>query len=211
MRASTAYFAGVGTVVAAVALGLGGGLTIANIMNPHPDKGVETTKLERRLSDAPKTVADSSTAPVPYPATTQPVAVAPVSAAAPPEPRTEAATPAPVPSPTAGQTLVAVSAGPQDPPTPPTVAPSASRERLAKPEDAMAKARDADLKRVERNRSERRQQWAERRRHETRQSEQVRAQQPIEVDQTVREDTGPPEVAAAPRIEFPLINLFGQD
>ena len=35
MRTSMAYFAGVGTVVVAVAAGLGGGLLMGNIMNPH--------------------------------------------------------------------------------------------------------------------------------------------------------------------------------
>jgi hypothetical protein len=35
MRSSVAYFAGVGTVVGAIAAGLGGGLVIANIVSPH--------------------------------------------------------------------------------------------------------------------------------------------------------------------------------
>ena len=35
MRTTTAYFAGVGTVVAAVAVGLGSGLLISNIVSPH--------------------------------------------------------------------------------------------------------------------------------------------------------------------------------
>ena len=46
MRASIAYFAGAGTVVAAIAVGLGGGLTIANIISPHLDKGIEVSRLE---------------------------------------------------------------------------------------------------------------------------------------------------------------------
>ena len=44
MRTSIAYFAGAGTVVAAIAVGLGGGLLMANIMNPHAR---EASKLER--------------------------------------------------------------------------------------------------------------------------------------------------------------------
>jgi hypothetical protein len=214
MRVSTAYFAGAGTVVAAIAIGLGGGLTIANIINPHPDKGMEVTKLERRMSDAPKPAADLSATlvPVPYLATTLPGEAAPAPTAAPAEPRTEAANPVPAPRPAAEQPAVTASAKPQDPPTPSLSAvPSAARERAAKPEDAMAKARDADLKRVERNRSERRQQWADRRRHETRQSAQPRAQEPLEVEQTVREDIEPDESPAAPRIEFPLIRLFSSE
>ena len=47
MRISTAYFAGVGTVVAAVAAGLGGGYLAANVVSPH-EPGV--SKLERRMS-----------------------------------------------------------------------------------------------------------------------------------------------------------------
>src|SRR5205814_3388299 len=38
MRTTTAYFAGVGTVVAAVAVGLGSGLLISNIVSPHEPK-----------------------------------------------------------------------------------------------------------------------------------------------------------------------------
>ena len=40
MRISTAYFAGVGTVIVAVAAGLGGGYLAANIANP-PSRGVQ--------------------------------------------------------------------------------------------------------------------------------------------------------------------------
>ena len=41
MRTSTAYFAGVGTVVVAVAAGLGGGYLAANIANPPTPDGVQ--------------------------------------------------------------------------------------------------------------------------------------------------------------------------
>ena len=75
MRTSTAYFAGVGTVIAAVGLGLGGGYMAANIAHPP----VQTvSKLERRMSAEPIQV---TTAPA-----------EPVSAAAPAE------TPAPAPA-----------------------------------------------------------------------------------------------------------------
>ena len=50
MRTSTAYFAGVGTVIAAVAAGLGGGYLAANIAHP-PVQAV--SKLERRMSAEP--------------------------------------------------------------------------------------------------------------------------------------------------------------
>src|SRR6201999_4322650 len=49
MRAAMAYFAGAGTVIAAIGLGLGGGLTIANVLSPHQEK-MEQTKLEQRMA-----------------------------------------------------------------------------------------------------------------------------------------------------------------
>ena len=52
MRTSTAYFAGVGTVVAAVVAGLGGGMLISNIVSPHAPK-IEMSKLELRMSEKP--------------------------------------------------------------------------------------------------------------------------------------------------------------
>ncbi len=58
MRTSTAYFAGVGTVVVAVAAGLGGGYLAANVANP-PTQTI--SKLERRML-RPSRYA-SSTAP----------------------------------------------------------------------------------------------------------------------------------------------------
>jgi choline dehydrogenase-like flavoprotein len=50
MRISTAYFAGVGTVIVAVGAGLGGGYLAANIATP-PTQAV--SKLERRMSAEP--------------------------------------------------------------------------------------------------------------------------------------------------------------
>ena len=61
MRISTAYFAGVGTVIVAVAAGLGGGYLAANIANPPP--GV--SKLERRMSAEPISVAAAPAQPAP--------------------------------------------------------------------------------------------------------------------------------------------------
>ena len=119
MRTSMAYFAGAGTVIAAIGLGLGGGFTIANVMSPHQEK-LEQTKLEQRMSakpippsaqaDQPKTQAantgtdkppgEQGKAPVPYVAATN----AAISANAPaaqsePQPQTQAAAPAPQSSP----------------------------------------------------------------------------------------------------------------
>ena len=46
MRASMAYLGGAGTVIVAIAMGLGGGLLMGNIMNPH--EGREIGKVEQR-------------------------------------------------------------------------------------------------------------------------------------------------------------------
>src|SRR5439155_23238486 len=68
MRVSTAYFAGAGTVVAAIVGGVGGGLLIADMISPKLPKGTETTRLERRMSPEPirasePAAAEQSTSP----------------------------------------------------------------------------------------------------------------------------------------------------
>ena len=53
MRASTAYFVGAGTIVAAIAIGLGGGIVAGNIMNPvSPKQGPDTSKMAQRAEAA---------------------------------------------------------------------------------------------------------------------------------------------------------------
>src|SRR6185436_19263125 len=71
MRTSTAYFAGVGTVIAAVGAGLGGGYLAANIAHP-PTQAV--SKLERRMSAEPITVSAAPAQPVAHVAATKPAA-----------------------------------------------------------------------------------------------------------------------------------------
>ena len=87
MRISTAYFAGIGTVVAAVAAGLGGGYLAANVVNPH-EPGV--SKLERRMSAAQIAATTAPSEPVriagTVAATTNPVAAPPVAASQQAEP-----------------------------------------------------------------------------------------------------------------------------
>ena len=81
MRTSTAYFAGVGTVIFAVAAGLGGGYLAANIAHPP----VQTvSKLERRMSAEPIPVSTAPAQPVPY-------AAAPAATNSPPAPAQEQA------------------------------------------------------------------------------------------------------------------------
>ena len=89
MRTSTAYFVGAGTVIAAIVVGLGGGLLMANIVSPHSSRnGTEMTRLEQRMSTRPIPVITGSSEPVPYLAATQaaatnPVVVAPAGQARP--------------------------------------------------------------------------------------------------------------------------------
>jgi hypothetical protein len=226
MRSSTAYFAGAGTIVVAVVAGLGGGLLFANMISSKAPK-VEQTRLERRMSSEPIQVSNAPTEPVPYLATPQPsaangaAALVPAqaqsqqaapqtettnSASAPPVQATDTTAPAPkVDASVASQKDVSI--------TPTPAATPVARESTAASEGAMAKVRDADLKRtVEKRRVERRQQWTERRRRQPRQ-ELGQDQELREVEEKVREETEPRrELIADPvRIETPRIRLFGQD
>jgi hypothetical protein len=204
MRISTAYFAGVGTVVVAIAAGLGGGLLFANIVNPHSAKyGTETSKLEQRMSQRAVPVISSPSEPVPYLAAattaTNPVTVAaaPVQTA----PQTQPAEP-----------LAVDNAAPPQPASAavPSSAPAeqaASQEPVAAPREAFAKARDADVKRAatEKQRAERRQRWAEKRRYR-----QPREQELDAVEEKVREETEPRQalVAEPAKLDVPRIKLF---
>jgi hypothetical protein len=193
MRTTTAYFAGVGTVVGAVDLGLGGGLLISNVVSPHEPK-TEMSRLEQRMSSKPIPVSNAPSEPVPYLAATP---------AIPSAATTSESQPAPTP---ATETVAA------NPPPPPDAAPAvqaaqpAPREQAAVPETAFAKARDADVKRVtEKRKAERRQQWTERRRHLQRQDQELR-----EVEEKVREETEPRQAfrVEPARLEMPRIRLF---
>jgi hypothetical protein len=225
MRTSMAYFAGVGTVVVAIAAGLGGGLLFANIVSPHSPKDspkAEMTKLERRMSGESIPAANAPAEPVPYLAAAQPPSAGPAVAAAPmratpTQPQTEAANPAPAAAQPAEQTAAnEPTAKPQDTPKQQDIpkqssAPaeqSAAREPAAKPEEAFAKAREADVKRTtEKRKAERRQQWADRRRLQQREEQQLQ-----DVERKVRQDTEPRDFSERPvRIEMPRMRLFGQD
>src|SRR6266536_2942995 len=88
MRISTAYFAGVGTVIAAVSAGLGGGYLAANMTHP-PTQTV--SKLERRMSAEPITVSTAPAEPVPHVAAADPTkpAAAPAQEQTPQQPQTQ--------------------------------------------------------------------------------------------------------------------------
>jgi hypothetical protein len=202
MRASTAYFAGAGTLIVAIVAGVGGGLLMADVMSPKsPKQGTEMSRLERRMSTEPKAATPSES--VPYLAA--PAAPVTTVAAAPAQTQTEAvnsaSTPAqPVDTSAAGKPEAAASQAVATAPQ------SVAREQTVASDDAIAKARDPVVKRAEQRKSERRQRWAEKRRQ--RQQQELRA-----VEEIVREDTLPnQEFAAEPvRIEMPQIRLFGPD
>jgi hypothetical protein len=211
MRSSMAYFAGVGTVVVAIATGLGGGLLIANIVSPHSPKDMpnaEMTKLERRMSSQPIPAANAPAEPVPYLATTQPPQA---------QPQIEAANPAPAAARPAKLAAVADTAAkpPEAPASQPAAqaAQAAPQEQAAAPENALAKARDADMKRVaQKRRAERRQQqWADQRRYQLRKDEEPRdVERNATGERNVREEPEPRQFIERPvRLDFPRIRLFG--
>jgi hypothetical protein len=201
MRASTAHFAGAGTVVMAIVAGLSGGLLMADIISPKsPRQGTEMTRLERRMSPEPIQAAGPSE-PVQYLAAPQLSAPGAAVAAAPMQAQAGNS-----------QSAGAQPAAPAQPeaPAPQPATPAAqpvAHEQTAAPENALAKARDAEVKRaLEKRKLERRQQWVEKRRQ--RQQQELRA-----VEERVREETEPRQVFAAEpvRIEMPQIRLFGQE
>ena len=209
MRTSTAYFAGVGTVIVAVTAGLGGGYLAANVVSP-PVQAV--SKLERRMAAEPVSVSTAPAEPVSRvvattatnsPPAPEPVQPSPSQTQPQPQPQTQAA--APVANP-----------------------PSAD-EKAATPRDAYARASEADVKRAaaDKRRAERRQPSADRRRWK-----QPREQELDAVEDTVRETTEPRrirvredseprgffgesgrrEIFAEPlRSETTRIRLFGRD
>jgi hypothetical protein len=191
MRTSIAYFAGAGTVVIAIAAGLGGGMLIADTMNPKTPS-LQATKLERRTASTPSPAPSPS--PSPLLAATQPAAT-PVVKDAPAQPGQDgakaqsaatAATNAPAAKPEAGE-----SSAPPSPSSSP--AQREAHDRSGAPDAAFAKARDPDLKTAdadtkhsaERRQTRRHQQWVERRGMQ-RQSEPS----PRDVEQAWRDDGG---------------------
>ena len=229
MRTSTAYFAGLGTVVVAVAAGLGGGYLAANIVNPH-EPGV--SKLERRMSATPIPAPAAPSEPVRIAGTTvaatNPIAASPVAAPPQTEPQQTAASLASAlqtPPKSEPQTTASNAATPAEEKTannaPRSVQPAPAKpaeqasekpmvEKAAAPQEAFARARDADIKRaaVEKRRAERRQRWEERRRFR-----QPREQELEAVEEKVREVTEPRHAFAVERVrtESPRIRLFDLD
>jgi hypothetical protein len=224
MRTSMAYFAGVGTVVAALTVGVGGGLIISNVVSPHEPK-IEMSKLEQRMSERPIQATNVSPEPVPNVAAAAPVVVAPPPAQNQPqgEPVTTASTqPQPAQAAAGAPTAAPVTqaTAPEKTNSEQTKAPDAAfakaRDSDLKPRDADVKARDADARAErrearraaeEKRRAERRQWWVERRR--PRQDSELR-----DVEASVRQETEQPRgfFGSEPvRLETPRIKLFDAD
>jgi hypothetical protein len=225
MRISTAYFAGAGTVIVAVAAGLGGGYLAANITSP-PLQTV--SKLERRMSAEPIRVSTAPAEPVPHVAATTNTASAP-SQEQPqtqqqqPQPQTQTEAAAPSANNARAEEKAAdnlAAAQPvQSPPQPAKPAEQAD-EKIAAPRDAFARNRDADIKRAdaEKRRAERRQRWADKRRFQQPREQELEAVEGSVREVTeprrirIREEGEPREIFAAPaRGEMPRIRLFDQD
>jgi hypothetical protein len=232
MRASTAYFVGAGTIVAAIAIGLGGGIVAGNIMNPVTSKqGPDTSRMAQR--------AESAGAPAQTNAPSERVnyltgsqafgamIAAPAQAEAKPDAaKPEAAKPDPQPAHVnAEPPSQAAAVEPSKEQSKPTLASSpkaakpgeqqASVDPASSPDNAYAKAKDSDVKRAasERRRIERRERWAERRHYfEGREQRGLHDRTDWDdVARNIREDSDARDYAGRPRGGFPQIKLFGPD
>jgi hypothetical protein len=213
MRATTAYFVGAGTIVVALAIGLGGGIVAGNIMNPVAPKQTADSGKPARRAEAPTTTtgANASSERVHYLTGTQAFGT-PVAPAAPAQ---DDATPQAKPDTPAVQAAVE----PAPPAPPPAVVRPAEQTAAApaSPDNANARAKDSDIKRdtdvrrssAERRRAERRERWAERRRQEPRIARESTDWD--DVARNVRADTEGRDLARRPRNGEPQIILFGSD
>ncbi len=230
MRAATAYFVGAGTIIAAIAIGLGGGIVAGNIMNPiSPKQGPDTSRLEHRAQPEVATAAPSEH--VPYLAGSQamvgalgaPAQAEPentvgqraagksiVGSVTPPAPQ-QAAVSNEKPDEVAGTDVRNEVKSANAQPTEPAKPVEKRTESPAASENAYAKASDADVKRAAsgQRRAERRKYWAERRRNETRASRERTDWD--DVARSVREDSESRDWASGPRSGLPQIRLFGSD
>ncbi|UPJ63153.1 hypothetical protein [Bradyrhizobium sp. 191] len=220
MRASTAYFVGAGTIIAAIAIGLGGGIVAGNIMHPVASRqGPDTSKMAQRTEGATPATTNAPSERVNYLTGSQAfgaMIAAPARAEAKsdmPTTQANAEPPAPQPSQAAAvepsKPVPAASAQAARP-----AEQQASTEPSASSNNAYAKARDSDVKRAatERRRAERRERWAERRHYELREPRGMRDRTDWDdVARNVREDSDARDYAGRPRSGFPQIRLFGPD
>jgi hypothetical protein len=220
MRASTAYFVGAGSIIAAIAIGLGGGIVAGNIMNPiTPKQGPDTSKLAQQRTEAAPPAATATSAPserVQYVTGSQAfsaMVAAPAQAQgeAKPEAKPDAGTTqasAEPPAPPPAQTAAVEPTKPAPSPAPQATKPAeqqASTEPTSSPDNAYAKASASDVKRAasERRRAERHERWAERRRYDPRDARGGRDQTDWDdVARNVREDSSARVVVTRPRGGF---------
>lgn len=238
MRASTAYFVGAGTIVAAIAIGLGGGIVAGNIMNPiAPKQGPDTSKMAQRAeAAAPANTPAATNAPservqyltgsqafgamIAAPAQAQDETKSEIKPAeTKPETQTTQAKAEPPAPPPSRAAAVEPSREQAKPASPPQAAKPAEQQASTEPsstaENAYAKARDSDVRRAasERRRTERRERWAERHRYyDSREPRGMRDRTDWDdVARNIREDSDPRNYASRPRSGFPQIRLFGSD
>lgn len=225
MRASTAYFVGAGSIVAAIAIGLGGGIVAGNIMHPiAPKQEPDTSKMAQRAEAAAPVATNAPSERVQYLTGSQSFGAMIAASAqaqseakpeAKPDVQTTQASPEPA-APPSSQTNAAV-----EPPKPVPASPAqatkpveqqTSTEPASSPDNAYAKARDSDVKRAasERRRAERHERWAERRRYEPRDARGGRDRTDWDdVARSVRADSDNRDVVVSrPRGGF---RLFGLD
>jgi hypothetical protein len=209
MRTTTAFFAGIGTVVAAITVGLGGGLLLGDIMSPQQPKhqSSEVTRLEQRSAQAPIPAANSASQPVPY--LTSPQVAAAVAEPSQPAPQQQ---PQAAVQPADTKQADTSKTPPANPQPVASVEPAAGKERAA-PDDAFAKTRDADIRRESRraedrrSRAERHQQWAERKRMKVRERD---GDDLRDVEASVRQATEQRPLFGEPRFGS-RVGLFEQD
>ena len=223
MRASTAYFVGAGSIVAAIAIGLGGGIVAGNIMHPIvPKQGPDTSKMAQRAEPAatPTTTTSAPSERVQYLTGSQTFGIAaPTQAQV--ETKSETAKSEAKPDVQATQANAEppapVQAAAVEPPKPVPVSPpqvtkpveqQTSTEPASSPDNTYAKARDPDVKRAasERRRTERRERWVERRHYDARDARGMRDQTNWDdVARNVREDSYARDVTRRPRGGITLI------
>jgi hypothetical protein len=217
------YFAGIGTVYAAITVGFGGGLLMTHsVHDTAPPNRVERVTAAARLS--PPSVAQTPK-PDAQPSVTPVVAAAAAPAPGPSAPVTAATTPTSEagssPSPTQASTSPpqavpqlpaadVVRAASQQPATSmqaavPNDQQSVVRETNAKPQD-----QDIEAKRIAERKQVERRKWAERKRRqqdlETATVEVRKIERSDGAQEVVQKDT-----IEIPRIEMPRLGFFGED
>lgn len=211
MRASTAYFVGAGSIIAAIAIGLGGGIVAGNIMHPTaPKQGPDTSKVAQRAEAAAPVMTNAPSERVQYLTGSQSFGA---MIAAPAQAQSEAK---PEAKPDVQTTQAsAEGAAPSPPQATKPVEQQTSTEPASSPDNAYAKARNSDVKRAasERRRAERHERWAERRRYDPRDARGGRDQTDWDdAARNVRADSDSRDVVVSrPRGGFRLFDLDDDD